>query len=259
MEKKVRILTAVLSVCAGLLSVSAGAQTEAAEFTADRPGATTGPSVLPRGRVQLETGIGWERVGFDNNWTTNWTANTSLLRWGFSDFAELRVQGDFLVMDEGNGPRFRMDNVIVGTKAKLYEGGRILPETSLIANVLIPGPRGSVFLTEHWGGQVGLLFENTLAPWCSLGYEVDMILRGQPKPDVFFGFCLGFEPWERITLQLEEFNLAGESPISCWAELSGAWRVSKRVQLDLSADFSLNAPQRYILLMFGVSWQITKR
>ena len=34
---------------------------ESVGFTADRPGSTTSVDVLPRGRVQWETGIGWER------------------------------------------------------------------------------------------------------------------------------------------------------------------------------------------------------
>lgn len=257
---KAKILPALLVALLpfGAVSTLASAQ-EAAEFTADRPGATTGPSVLPRGRVQLETGFAWERSALEGPWATTWTVNTSMLRWGFSDAAELRLQANYLISEGEEGRQFGFDSVIFGTKARLYEGNGILPEMALMANILVPGRKGSAFLSEHWGGQIALLCENELAPWCSLGYEADLIWKGDGRPEVFFGAGLGFQPWERFAFQIEEFNIGTGEGLQCWSELSCAWQVSPRVQLDLATDICLTAPERYAILMFGVSWQITKR
>lgn len=249
-------LLALSSVCAALSPASAQV---VPEFSADRPGATTGPGILPRGRVQLETGLGWERSALDGPWTTTWTVNTSMLRWGFSDFAELRLQANYLISEGEEGRRFGFDSVFFGTKARLCEGSGILPEMALMANILVPGRRGSAFLSEHWGGQIGLLCENELAPWCSLGYEADLIWEGDGRPEVFFGACLGFQPWERFSFQVEEFNIGSDEGLQCWSELSCAWQVSPRVQLDFATDISLNAPERCAILMFGLSWQITRQ
>ncbi len=242
-------------LCAALLSLCAFAQ-ENEGFTADRPGATTGPDVLPRGRVQWETGVSWELSRLETPGTTTWTVNSSMLRWGFSDFAELRVQGDYIIsIFDGNLLR-GFDNFTIGTKAKLYEGGGILPTISLLANVLIAGGRRSEFLPRHHGAHMGLLFANDLASWCSLGYEADLIWTGEGHPTVFFGACLGFSLTEKLSLQLEEFNYAHNADLQCWSELSLAYQLSERVQLDLGTDINLNTPAKYHNLMLGVSWQL---
>ena len=90
--KKVIVLLLVT-----LLPLLALAQSEEAGFTADRPGATTGVDVLPKGRVQWETGFGYERTKVvEDVAVTTWTVNSSLLRWGISESAELRLQADYL-------------------------------------------------------------------------------------------------------------------------------------------------------------------
>ena len=251
--------TFLISSFVALASAFCASAQEAEEFTADRPGATTGPTVLPKGRVQLETGFGWERSALEGPWATTWTVNTSMLRWGFSDMAELRLQANYLISKQGGERDFGFDSVFFGTKARLHEGGKIMPAISLMANVMVPGKKGSAFLSDRWGGQMGLLFENTLAPWCSLGYEADLIWNGYGSPEVFFGACLGFQPWERLSIQVEEYNIGGGGSVQCWSELSLGFQAAPRLQIDLASDLCLSSPDRYGVLMVGLSWQITKR
>jgi len=234
-------------------------QLRAQEFSADRPGATTGPTVLPAGRLQLETGFAWERSGLNNSWETTWTVNTSMLRLGLTPYAELRLQANYLISLNNKERKLGFDSVLFGTKAKLFDGWKFLPAVSLMANVFVPGKKGSAFLNEQWGGQMALLCENTVTSWFSIGYEAELLWKGDVKPDVFWGLCLGFQPWERVGFQLEQFNRKDTDGIHCWAELSCAVQVSPRVQLDIASDLSLNSPARYAILMFGVSWQITRR
>ena len=232
---------------------------ETAEFTADRPGATGGPAVLPKGRLQLESGVAWERSALDGPWSTTWTVNTSMLRWGISDMAELRFQADYLISSTDGEKQSGFDSIIFGTKAKLYEGGKILPEVAIMANVMVPGKKGSAFLGDKWGGQIALLCENSITDWFSVGFEADLIWHGVGAPEVFFGGCLSFQPWEKFCVMLEEFNYGSGGEIQCWSELSCAYQVAPRVQLDLASDLCLSDPSHYGILMLGVSWQITKK
>ena len=132
--KKVIVLLLVT-----LLPLLALAQSEEAGFTADRPGATTGVDVLPKGRVQWETGFGYERTKVvEDVAVTTWTVNSSLLRWGISESAELRLQADYLYTDiEGTHVK-GLSNVALGTKVKLFEGWKAVPAVSLLGNVLVP-------------------------------------------------------------------------------------------------------------------------
>ena len=72
----------------GLLFVPALAfAQEESGFTADRPGESTGPDVMPLHRVQWETGVGFSRTfGVDE-----FTLNNTLIRYGLTQFAEVRV------------------------------------------------------------------------------------------------------------------------------------------------------------------------
>lgn len=201
------------------LALYAGAQEEVC-FTADRPGATTGVDVVPKGRVQWETGMAWERSRLEGPSATTCTLNTSLWRWGFSDTAELRLQGDWL-QTSTEGEHFSgLANVGIGTKVQLFEGWRAVPAISLLGNVLVPGGSDASYLPAHWGGQLGLLFQNELTSWLSLGYEGDLVWSDTARPTVFFGLCLGFSLASRLSLAVEEYNYNTSGSTDCWSEVA---------------------------------------
>ena len=115
-----------------------------------------------------------------------WTLNTTLIRFGISDYAELRLQGDW--NNEGgeifdyNGS----ENVAIGAKAKLFDGWRFLPAVSMLGNVIIPSKHYDN-MPNNWSGQMGLLFQNQLTSWLSLGYEGDLMWFDAEKPIIFYG------------------------------------------------------------------------
>ena len=252
-----RISTAFFSLV--LLPLCALAQTEEAGFTADRPGATTGVDVLPKGRVQWETGIGFERSKMDGPAATTWTLNSSLLRWGISESAELRLQADYLYSSCEGAHTNGLSNVAIGTKVKLFEGCKAVPAVSLLGNVLIPGGSDAEYLPRYVGGQMGLLFQNELTSWLSLGYEADLIWSDSARPTVFWGFCLGFQVTDRCSLIAEEYNYNMAGGHENWIELGAAYQLTPRLQLDLATDISLNDPKHYFNLLAGIAWQITKK
>ncbi len=252
--KTIRILVSFIFVMSAL---SVNAQ-ESEGFTADRPGATTGPDVLPTGRVQWETGVAWEHSKLYDIKATTWTLNTSMLRWGFSDYAELRLQADLLQTSEEGEHYGGFDNVTIGTKVKLFDGWKAVPAMSLLANLFVPGGSDSNYLPQEWGGQIGLLFQNQLTSRLGLGYEADLIWSDDDRPTVFWGFCLGFDINDRFSVAVEEFNYNTRVGTECWSEISLAYQLSNRLQIDLGTDISLDYPKRYHNLMLGLSWQITK-
>ena len=251
----------VLTIMVALLPLLALAQSEeGAGFTADRPGATTGVDVLPKGRVQWETGFGYERTKVvEDVAVTTWTINSSLLRWGISESAELRLQADYLYTDVEGTHVKGLSNVAFGTKVKLFEGWKAVPAVSLLGNVLVPSSSDDDFLPEEWSGQMGLLLQNELTSWCSLGYEADLTWYGGTKPIFFWGACLGFQLNDRLSLMAEEYNSHYEGLHENWVELGAAYMLTPRLQLDLATDIYLNYPKRYFNLMVGIAWQITKK
>ena len=64
------------------------------EFTADRPGASTGPATVGQKVIQLEQGIQYDGVGDGYG---QFTFSNTLLRYGLFDGVELRLGGDALI------------------------------------------------------------------------------------------------------------------------------------------------------------------
>ena len=64
------------------------------EFTADRPGASTGPATVGQKVIQLEQGIQYDGVGDGYG---QFTFGNTLLRYGLFDGVELRLGGDALI------------------------------------------------------------------------------------------------------------------------------------------------------------------
>lgn len=241
------------------LPLQALAQSEETGFTADRPGATTGPDVLPRGRVQWETGVGWEHTKIDDPAAINWTVNTSMLRWGFSDMAELRLQADWQQSSAGGRHYGGLANVAVGTKVRLFDGWKAIPTISLLGNVLVPGGSDANYLPEYWGGQIGLLFQNQLTPWLSLGYQGELTWSDKQRPTAFFGLCLGFALSDRLSLAVEEYNHNTSDGTDCWSEVALSYMLTPRLQVDIGTDISLSHFKDSHNLMIGLAWQITKK
>ena len=225
------------------------------DFTADRPGATTGTDVLPKGRIQWETGVGVEYTSMESPSTTTWTINTSLLRFGISDYAELRLQVDGLYTCNDEDNYGGLANLIIGSKLHLFDGWKAIPEMSLLANILIPGGKNSNYLPKNIGGQLGLLFQNDLSSKLSLGYEADIIWGDEEKPTAFGGVCLGLQVSDKLNLMLEEYNY-NNVHTECWMEIGAALMLSKKVQIDVAADVSLQYLKRYYNFSIGLAWQI---
>ncbi len=227
-------------------------------FTADRPGATTGVDVLPAGRLQLETGLAWEDSRTDDTPRSTWTFNTSLLRFGISSFAELRMQVEYLWSDINHDSYNGFENIFLGTKVKMFEGWRFVPVVSLMGCVLVPSGNTDNHLPDEWGGKLGLLFQNEITPWFCLNYEGFLTWDDESRPTARYGICLSFELSKRLQLAVEQYNDDSPDEIERWSEIGLAWQVADRLQLDIATDINWQHPSRYLNAVVGVSWQITK-
>ena len=131
--KMILIIVLMCCVCA-----RAWAQQEEAEFTADRPGVSTGPSVVRHHVVQLEQGIQYDGDGSSFG---TYTFSNTLLRYGLFPNMEIRLGGDALLYPSGGcdisySPAF--SGISLGTKIKCFEGMGPIPAVSVLADFSIP-------------------------------------------------------------------------------------------------------------------------
>ena len=236
--------------------VGAWAQEEV-EFTADRPGASTGPSVVGHRVIQLEQGVQYDGDGGPGVFTFS----NTLLRYGLFPNMELRLGGDgFIYKQEGANtftPAF--SGLSLGTKIKCFEGAGAIPAVSVLADFAIPYTASNGFNTDHLAPSLYLLFENPVCDWLSIGYNVGAEWDGTlPSPTTFAALCLGFSATERLGCFVESYNYFNKLGNVYAMDFGLNWMAGKKVQLDIAANIDLTNPAQCWAISCGIAWQINK-
>ena len=239
-------------------SLSAMAQDEA-EFTADRPGASTGPGVVGHHVIQLEQGVQYDG---DGSRFGTYTFSNTLIRYGLFPNMELRLGGDAFLYPSGGCDISYMaafSGLSVGTKIKCFDGQGAIPAVSVLADFSIPCTASDGFNVDHLAPSLYLLFENPVCDWLgirfNLGAEWDGTLSGTTT---FAALCLGFSATDSLGCFVESYNYFNELGNAYCMDFGLNWQVSRKVQLDVAANMDLTNPAQCWAISCGVAWQINK-
>lgn len=240
-----------------LTYVAAFAQ-EAVEFTADRPGASTGPGVVGRNVVQLEQGLQYDGDGGAGTITFS----NTLLRYGLFDGMELRLGGDAFLyrpQEQLRGYKAAFSGLSLGTKIRCYEGKGAIPAVSVMADFAVPYTATNGFNVDHLAPSLYLLFENPVTDWLSIGYNVGAEWDGSlPDATAFVALCLGFSLTDNLGCFAESYNYFGSLGNVYAMDFGLNWMVGRKVQLDIAANIDLTDPSKCWSVSCGVAWQINK-
>ncbi len=257
------------TLCLSLLtfiSVHSMAQ-DTEDYSPDAPGATTGVGIMKPGKIDWETGIvlEWDRRNGEHART--FTINTSMFRLGLTPQAEVRLQIDECITRTPEGNFGGIANAAIGTKIKVYEGGKVLPKVSFMGTILIPGGSNAHYLPKHVGIQAHLLFENELSSKFTLGYDLGGEWDGDTEsPDLFFGANLTYQPTDKWSFFVESYNRYNSKRQDDWAkpghdshfnfmsEVGVDYKVSPRLHLNTYYDISFKEFSRYSNIGLGIAW-----
>ena len=248
-----RLLISILT----LLTTFAVSAQEQAEFTADRPGASTGPAVVGRNVVQLEQGIQYDGDGGAGQFTFS----NTLLRYGLFESMELRLGGDAFIYrsEETNRSKAAFSGLSIGTKIKCFEGKGAIPAVSVLADLAIPSTASQGFSTDHLAPTLYLLFENPVNDWLSIGYNVGAEWDGSVAvPTTFAAVCLGFSLSDNLGCFAESYNYFNRWGNTYAVDFGFNYMVARRVQLDIAANLDLLHAKNAWAVSFGVAWQINR-
>lgn len=231
---------------------------DVAEFTADRPGASTGPAVVGHKVVQLEQGVQYD--GDDG--AGIFTFSNTLLRYGLFPNMELRLGGDgFIYKEDGASQGFRpaFSGLSIGTKIKCFEGRGAIPALSVLADFAVPYTASQGFNVDHLAPSLYLLFENPICDWVSIGYNVGAEWDGTlPSPAAFAALCLSFSATDSLGCFVESYNYFGSLGNVYAMDFGLNWQVGRKVQLDIAANIDLANPAQSWAISCGVAWQINR-
>ena len=233
----------------------AGLFAQEVEFTADRPGASTGPSTVAKGVIQWEQGIQYDGDGGKGTFTFS----STMFRYGLFDGVELRLSGDGFIYDNANRWKTAFSGVTIGTKIRCYEEQGAVPSIAVLANFSIPCTGTKGFVVENFAPSLYLLFENTLNDRFSLGYNVGAEWDGSsPSPATFLALSLGYSITDGLGCFIESYNYLAKGGNQFCADFGFNYMVARKVQLDIAANLDLCDPAHCWAVSFGVAWQINK-
>ena len=253
----------------GLLLSSGSAAAQTPIDSADRPGRTTPTTIVPKGMLQVESGVEFERVTADHepNKTTI-TLPDLLLRVGITDRFEARLRADGLLYEVRDQLRDRAlgSDLVLGAKLRLFSQHGLIPETALLGELSFPVGSDPV-TSGGFDPRLDGLYEWKLVETLSLLLNTGFAWPTQGRRDSrrIFEFdpraSFNWQVTPRIGAFAEYYGEVKTGRVADEHSIDGGitWLVvAKRVQLDLSAGAGLNeaAPEWFvsagISMRFGV-------
>lgn len=163
----------------------ASAQNDSTSLNDNPLVAITGPNVLPAGKIQWNSALGWDYRDFDNElhlddatgdewwlhrFTSHLTSLNTSLRFGVGGKSEIvtTMEGGFCLSkrkDNGERERSYMFVPSVGVKVNLYDGSAHLPQVTFRTDVTVP-------MVRLWNSN-----DNKIAPEPSVELMLRKVLR----------------------------------------------------------------------------------
>ncbi len=230
-------------------------------LTADRPGmATTADIVLPL-KFQIETGCSFEKMSSGNTYQENILYNTSLLRFGINENAEIRLQTDFAQVKTESSSLIGFNPLTIGTKLKLTEGNSWLPKTSLLLNLTLPWVGKKDFRPDKLSPSFYLLMQNNITDKLNICYNVGVQDDAENStPQEFVALCFGYSFTDRLSAFIESYNwFEANTPPANSFDLGCACLIGKNIQIDVSGNMNVQGFRNYFMVNCGLAWRIMKR
>lgn len=232
------------------------------EMITDRPDQTESPRLVPKGFLQVEMGMMFEKTGNSFLKEEIFTYNTTLLRYGLLENLELRLGFDLMQIktfskNDTNGFGSGLGPLLVGFKIGISKEKGWLPEMGLLGSVFLSSPAAKSFETEDTGGEIRFSMSHTLSDRLNFSYNLGLGWDGNNTGTVYlYTVTFGYG----ITDNLSFFGeLYGDFPENSIAnnlfDAGFTYLISKNIQLDISAGSGFDTDQDYFVST-GVSFRL---
>jgi hypothetical protein len=255
--KKIIILLAIL-----VIVKLANAQTEKPEIVTDRPDQTEAPVLVPKGGLQVETGFIFEKEKEQDVDQSNFTYNTTLIKYGVNENFELRFISEYLGEKSSiaEDPSTRIQGfspLALGVKIKVADEIKFWPQTAFIGHINLRSG-SSEFEPYYTAVDFRFTFAHTLSEKFSLSYNLGAEWNGEsPEATFIYTASLGYVVTDRLGAFVEGYSFfveRGKADNRVDAGLT--YKFSPVVQWDISGGIGLssNAPDSFIST--GISFRL---
>jgi hypothetical protein len=270
-----KILPKLFPVAAVLIAESPTAYAQ--EMSTDRPDQTESSWVIPKGMVQIETGVSAGNDAFGDSPSAGITSLTlrnigigsTLVRVGLLERLELRLETGY-VMEKSEGKQRvgqteepfseslkGLDALAVGVKIGIAEEAGALPETSLIFHATLPAG-SEAFQPSHVIPDFRFTLSHSLSQTVSLGYNLGAEWNdaGTP-PDGIYTLVVGSDLAESVGGFLELFGtLSPHGAPQHTLDGGLTWGLHENLQLDAAAGVGLTEAAEDFFVGAGVSFRV---
>jgi hypothetical protein len=239
--------------------ISGNAQNnEIPAIASDRPSISADVSLVPPHKFNIETGFCTERIIKDRIFQSTITYNTTLLRYGINNNAEIRLQTDYLGHKEDNINISGFNPLTIGTKLLINDTGEIIPKTSFLFNLTIPYCGSDYFRPSHFAPSFYLLLNNDLSQDINICYNLGMEFNGEDaEPDYLVTICLGYNITDNLNFMLESYSYFSDNlKPEYYFDTGFAYLLKKNLQIDISSGINAASLKQYFMFSCGLSWRL---
>lgn len=233
-------------------------QLTAQQIVTDRPDQTEASSTVPKGSLQIESGIQntFTEDGIERE--RQFLAPTTLFRYGLTKGIEIRVLNQFeSVKNQILGKKINgISDLELGTKIQLLRKENINTEIAFLSHLIIP--TGSTGLSNQFYGTINKLsISHHLSKNVDLGYNLGYNYFGTGSGDLTYTLSFAIGISDKVGIYLEPYGELTELKTYVSNFDAGfTYLVKNNLQLDFSFCTGINHRMNYIST--GFSWNIKK-
>ncbi|MCC9169058.1 transporter [Pontibacter harenae] len=238
-----------------LLQVTKGIAQDVSRIDAGRPDKSQGTSVVPKGLVQVEAGLQYQKDDLNGQDVRTRSYPTMTLRYGLLNKIELRIEGglqDSVFNERGSSSRTRgLGPVTAGVRYVMWSGKGIIPDAAFTGTVTLPV--SNALSPPDPEAMLNFGFSNTLANWLSLTYSVryGWIYR---DTELRYAADLRADLSKTFSMYIEYFSIEESSAaVRHHADVGVLWFPKANIQLDVSAGIGLNEAAPAYFATTGIS------
>lgn len=239
-----------------ILSLTVGFTSNGQQIITDRPDQTESSSTIPKGSLQIESGL---LLGFSDNELNSerqFIGPSSLFRYGMTNTLEIRIVNQFeSIKNKSNNQEFSgISDLEIGVKIQLFQSEGVNSEVAFLSHLVLP--TGSDDLTNNELGTINkLAFSHELNKRLGLGYNFGYNYFGTGIGDLTYSLVLGFKINEKAGVYLEPYGELIDFREHLANFDSGfTYSLKDNFQLDFSFGTGINYTMNYISA--GFSWNI---
>lgn len=255
--KKLIVFTTVV-----VASLTTAFSQEKPEIVTDRPDQTEAPILVPTGGLQVETGFIYEKDHSRSVTTTNFTYNTTLIKYGVNEHFELRFITEYLgertEVEESPVAKIKgFSPLALGVKIKLADEKGFLPQAALIGHINLRSG-SKEFTPDFTAADFRFTFAHTLSERFSLSYNLGVEWDGEtPEAAFLYTASIGYLISDKIGVFVEGYSFFPEnSQADNRVDAGITYKITPVVQWDISGGLGLseNAPDSF--LSTGLSFRL---